>query len=124
LSTCCLKKRQVGFHGDFKHIQVFGEKRIELLEIIDEAQNSGLSLSRVCKILKLDRRRVQRWRKLKDQDRKPYSRQSKPYNALLDQEKEIVATMVASKEYADASCRELSIKALENHQTYISHVTF
>lgn len=32
--------------------------------------------------------------------------------------------MVAKEKYADASCRLLSTKALEVHNTYISHVTF
>lgn len=83
-----------------------------------------MSLTRICVILKIERKRVQRWQKTTCNLRKPYVRTSKPYNALLEQEKELLVELVAAKEHADASCRELSIKALENHQTYISHVTF
>lgn len=82
-----------------------------------------MPLTRICKILKLERKRVQRWQKCDISDRKAYSRSSKPYNALLEHERNLVAELVASKEYADASCRVLSIKAMEKHQTYISHVT-
>lgn len=92
-----LKKRQIGFSGRFKHIQVFGETRTQLLEIIDVAKRAGLPLTRICLILKIERKRVHRWRKASCNSRKPYFRTSKPYNALLENEQELVAELVASK---------------------------
>lgn len=74
-------------------------------------------------------RRVQRWRKAAGEGRwcrkKPTEpRRHKPYNALTPAERNLVNRMIAAKEYADASCRELSVLAMEDNRVYISHVTF
>lgn len=74
-------------------------------------------------------RRVQRWKAAAKEDRytrktPTISREHKPYNALTPEERQLVHQMIASPEYADASCRELSVLAMEKHNAYISHVTF
>lgn len=51
-------------------------------------------------------------------------RQHKPYNALTPKERDLVHRMIAAEEYADSSCRELSVLAMEKHGMFISHVTF
>lgn len=94
-----------------------------LLECISEAERSGLPLIQICRVLKIDRRRIQRWRNSDSLDRKTTVRTSKPYNAMISEETEILDNLIASKELADASCRVLSIKAMELHETHISHVT-
>jgi transposase InsO family protein len=95
-----------------------------LLDAIKDARNSGMPLTKICEILQVDRKRIQRWNQQDCPYRKKMERKSKPYNALLEQEAQLVEEMVASKELSDASCRVLSIKAIEEHHTHISHVTF
>lgn len=89
----------------------------------------GLRLKKICAILRICERRIQRWKHAARQER--YSRKApegprehKPYNALTPEEWDLVHRMIADAEYADASCRDLSVLAMEKHGTYISHVTF
>jgi len=114
-------------HGDLNNLHIYGEQRKELLAIIDEGISKGLKQHKVCTILKINERRVQRWRKevVTDSfDRKPKESGHIPFNALTPEENNIVTEMIASKDHADDSCRVLSVKAMEEHGIYVSHVTF
>ena len=65
--------------------------------------------------MQIDERRAQRWRKDAASgiyNRKTRASNQKSYNALTPAEDAIVNQMIASKEYADASCRVLSIETL------------
>ena len=46
----------------------------------------------------------------------------RPINALTSEEREAIREAVACAEWADLSCRELSIKILETQERYLSHV--
>jgi putative transposase len=88
-----------------------------------------MTLAKACEILQLDERRIQRWIKLAEEG--CYTRQSAcdakphvPYNALTPEQKAVLEQYLAAKEYADASCRELSIRTLEQEGIYISHVSY
>ncbi|MGI6544663.1 MAG: IS3 family transposase [Limnochordia bacterium] len=94
-----------------------------------EACDQGMTLAKACEILQLDERRIQRWIKLAEEG--CYTRQSAcdakphvPYNALTPEQKAVLEQYLAAKEYADASCRELSIRTLEQEGIYISHVSY
>lgn len=82
----------------------------------------------MCSILKINERRIQRWRKeaaFEKFNRKPReSGNHIPFNALTPEENKLVDYLIASKENADDSCRVLSAKAMDEYEVYISHVTF
>lgn len=110
---------------------MYGDTRCAILEIIDYAITEGLSQYKACNVLQIDERRIQRWRKqITSNPDNPHGRQKhqskshKPYNALTPEERDIVSQMIASEEHADASCRLLSIKTMEEHEVYISPVTY
>ena len=82
-------------------------------------------------MLQIDERRIQRWRKqINSNPDNPHGRQKHqskfqtPYNALTPEERGIASEMIASEKYADASCRLLSIKTMEEYGVYISPVTY
>lgn len=99
------------------------------MKAIDEACEQGLTLAKACEIIQISERRIYRWRNLAAANR--YSRkqpdrprQHKPYNALTPTERKLVDQYIAAKEFADVSCRDLSMAVLERENVYISHVTF
>lgn len=97
------------------------------MALIDEGREAGLSQTQICELLQISERRIQRWRLLAQESRlarKSVSRTTKPYNALTPAENEIVDRMLASREFADASCRVLSIETMKQTGYYISHVTY
>lgn len=83
-----------------------------------------MPLVKICRLLQICRKRIQRWQNSETLDRKQSERKNRPYNALTPDELELVQKMIGDKRYADDSCRVLSIKALEEFGIYISHVTF
>ncbi|MDD4753078.1 MAG: IS3 family transposase [Desulfitobacteriaceae bacterium] len=96
-----------------------------LLELVDEGLKGGLKQKRICELLQISERRIQRWRHQEGQlNRRPAAKTAKPYNALTPLENKIVNGMLSSRELADASCRVLSVKTMERTGYYISPVTF
>jgi putative transposase len=99
-----------------------------VIALIDEGIAGGITQSKACKVIGIDERRIQRWRKQAEEGR--YMRKPGtglghiPFNALTKEENELVLSMIASREHADDSARVLSIKAMEEHGIYVSHVTF
>ena len=90
--------------------------------MIEEAQGRGLTQRRACAALGWQVRTVQLWRKgPKERGRGGNPR---PHNALTDEEKAVRASLVARRELADATCRDLSFYALEKENTYISSWSF
>jgi len=96
------------------------------MELLEDAIGQGLTARAACAALGLSERRWRVWRqraRLGDFDRHPVPAHVRPYNALTPQERELIGTAVGCAEWADASCRELSVKILERHQVYVSHVS-
>lgn len=96
------------------------------MALLSDAIAQGLSVRAACAVLGLSERRWREWQaraRQGDFDRHPAPAHVRPYNAVTPQERELMRAAVASAEWADASCRELSVKILERHGVYISHVS-
>ena len=96
-----------------------------MIMAIEQAIAVGLAARAACAAVELSERRFRRWRvRAREGD---YTRHRKPadvrpINALTPEEHEAIREAVACAEWADLSCRELSIKILETQELYISHV--
>lgn len=85
----------------------------------------GLTEQKACDATGLSLRRFQDWRqraRLGEFERRQKSPLIRPFNALTPAEKEAIERAVTCAEWADLSCRELSIKIMERDGFYISHV--
>ena len=103
-----------------------------ILDLITEAQTSGLTLERACEVFDLAPRTIQRWRApapilAVDADvpmTTTVEGRARPYNALTVSEAAAVVALIRSPRHADASCRELALALLESPESRsISHVT-
>jgi len=92
---------------------------------MEEAIASGMTMREVCAVVGLSERRFREWRIRAckgDISRHPKPENTKPYNALTPEEEAAIERAVACAEWADLSCRELSVKIMERDDFYISHV--
>jgi len=55
-------------------------------------------------------------------ERRRKSPEVRPHNALLQQEKVLIEEAVRRSDWADLSCREISIRLMEEERVYVSHV--
>jgi transposase InsO family protein len=95
------------------------------MEIIGKARENGLTVDRACAVVGLKPRRFRHWRRLAeggDYNRRRKSAEVRPYNALMSAEKDAIAEAVARSAWADLSCRELSVRLMEEKGVYVSHV--
>lgn len=86
---------------------------------------AGLTQHAVATIVELDARRFRRWReraRAGDFDRHPKPATVQPFNALTPAERAAIERAVKCAEWADLSCRELSVKMMETDSLYVSHV--
>jgi transposase InsO family protein len=93
--------------------------------ILEEAIQNGLTIQRVCAVAELDERRFRRWRDLAQAgmyDRRRKDPSVRPYNALRSQEKALIQEAVVRSDWADLSCREISIRLMEEKGVYVSPV--
>lgn len=96
------------------------------MALFEAAIAEGLTAKAACAVLGLSERRWRVWRNRAvsgDFERHPKPASVRPYNALTAPEQGLLAEAVASAAWADASCRELSVRILERHGVYISHVS-
>ena len=92
------------------------------MNAVEEAHRDGLSYEQVAVKLGMNRRRLERWKQEKETG-EPKVRIVKPYNAMTAEEKEAVKNMVANEKHADESTRGLSVRLMEEHGMYVSHVS-
>ena len=90
------------------------EQKVDILSMTENAKDKGISITRTCALLKIERRRVVRWlRKEKNgqclENMKPGSRY--PVHRLLPAERTAVLYMAKKEEYADLSHRILAVTA-------------
>lgn len=93
--------------------------------IMKEAIRNGMKKKRVYTVVGISERRFREWNQRAasgDVDRHKKSDDVRPYNALTPEEHRIIKESVEYSEWADLSCRELSVKIMERHMVYISHV--
>ena len=99
------------------------EQKVDILSMTEGAKNRGISVTRTCALLMIERRRVVRWRrKEKDghslENVKPGQRY--PSHKLLPQEKAAVVQMARKEEYADLSHRILAVTAWDLSVFFVS----
>jgi putative transposase len=109
--------------GEIKNEWISQQTKVEILEVIDTAKAAGISITRTCTLLMIDRRRVTRWQmKMKNGDSidnlKPGPRE--PVNRLLPVEREAVLAMAIRTEYADMSHRILAVTAWDLNIFFVS----
>lgn len=95
------------------------------MAIMEDAIAAGLTTEAVCATVEVSVRRFRRWRvraRQGDVMRHPKPSTVQPANALTPQEAAAIRAAVACAEWADLSCRELSIKIMEREGLYVSHV--
>lgn len=95
----------------------------EILDVMDEAKDKGISNRRSCELLMINRRRVVRWKEWQKDghglsNRKPGPRY--PVHALLPAEKQQVVVMARREEYADLSHRILAVTGWEQGRCLVS----
>ena len=111
--------------GSLERIHVHGERRQTVMAVMEDALAAGLTTQAVCATVGVSERRFRRWRaraRQGDLTRHPKPATAQPANALTPQEAAVIREAVACAEWADVSCRELSIKIMEREGLYVSHV--
>ncbi len=87
-----------------------------MIMAIEEAIAAGLTARAACAAVELSERRFRRWRARAhagDDTRHRKPPEVRPINALIPEEHDAIRAAVAKAEWADLSCRELSIKILD-----------
>lgn len=92
------------------------------MNAVAEAQATGMSQTKAAQALGLSVRTLERWQQTPKSPRRRGN--SRPWNALLPEERALVAEVVARRDCADLSCRGLSFWVLEHSDRYISPVAF
>jgi putative transposase len=109
--------------GEIKGQWLSQEHKVDILAIIDEARDAGISITRTCTFLMIGRRRITRWRWKRENGHsldnlKPGSQE--PVNRLLPTERMAVLEMAKKEEYADLSHRILSVTAWDLNIFFVS----
>ena len=91
--------------------------------MIDRAKQKGFSISRVCTLLMISRRRIVRWRNKSKraeslENLKPGSR--KPLHKLLPMERDAVLHMAKEEKYADLGHRILAVAGWDLGRFFVS----
>jgi transposase InsO family protein len=110
--------------GEIRDKWISQEVKVEILEVIDNAKDGGIPITRTCTLLMIDRRRVTRWRLKRDNGSSLDNMKPGPIeavNRLLPVERESVLIMAMKEEYADMSHRVLTVTAWDLD---IFHVSF
>jgi putative transposase len=109
--------------GEIKNEWINQQIKVEMLEVVADAKAAGISITRTCRLLMIDRRRITRWRMKMEKGQsldnlKPGPRE--PLNKLLPVERESVLKMAIKEEYADMSHRVLTATAWDLNIFYVS----
>jgi len=109
--------------GEIKDQWLSREQKVNILAVIDEAQDAGMSIKRTCTLLMINRRRVTRWRWKRENGHslnnlKPGPQE--PVNRLLPAERAAVLEMAKKEEYADLSHRILAVTAWDLNIFFVS----
>ena len=109
--------------GEIKGQWLEEEQKLEILAIVAQAKQEGLTISRTSLFWRINRRRVFRWRTKKDSGQslknlKPGPRS--PAHRLLPEEVGAVLQMAVKEEYADLSHRTLAVTAWDLKVFFVS----
>ena len=99
------------------------EQKVDILSMTERAKNREVSITRTCALLRIERRRVVRWRRRQRngqslENLKPGPRY--PSHKLLHDEKTAVLQMAKKEEYADLSHRILAVTAWNLDMFFVS----
>ncbi len=105
---------------------IAAERKQQILEAIDSANAQGVTVSRICIVLMINRRRVVRWQKKRRQgvglaDDTPGPNQ--PLHALLPEERQQILTAARHEDFADMSHRILTVTAWDKQMFFVSFTT-
>lgn len=94
-----------------------------MVAMIESAKEKGIPITQTCAMLRIGRRRIDRWRKRWKEEadlcnRKPGPRS--PVHTLLSPEKEAVLEMARKEEYADLAHRILTVTAWDMGLFFVS----
>jgi putative transposase len=99
------------------------QQKLDILLMIDEAKEKGIALRRSCALLRINLRRVKRWRKRRKEHEglsnlKPGPK--RPLHTLLPMERTAVLEMAKREEYADLGHRILTVMAWDLEVCFLS----
>jgi len=109
--------------GEIKSRWLSQQHKVNILSTIDEAKDAGISITRTCTLLLINRRRVTRWRWKRESGHsldnlKPGPQE--PINRLLPTERAAVLEMAKKEEYGDLSHRILAVTAWDLNIFFVS----
>jgi putative transposase len=99
------------------------EQKVDILSMTEQAKERGISITRICALWQIERRRVVRWRRKQNnaeslENRKPGPRY--PLHRLLPAERTAVLDMAKEEQYADLSHRILAATAWNVERVFVS----
>jgi putative transposase len=99
------------------------EQKVDILSMTEQAKERGVSITRICALWQIERRRVVRWRRKQNnaeslENRKPGPRY--PLHRLLPAERTAVLDMAKEEQYADLSHRILAATAWNVERVFVS----
>ncbi len=108
------KKNEWGFVGTIEGRWIEAGRKEEILIMMEWAKEKGISVTRICALLMISRKRIVRWRKRWKSNE--YLHNGKPgpkhpIHRLLPEEKRAVLDMAKREEYSDLSHRTLAVTA-------------
>jgi len=109
--------------GEIKGKWLTEAQKLDILDIIEWGKGLGISATRSCEMLRINRRRVVRWERERREGNSLHNRKPgafNPIHRLLPEEKEAVLQMAGKEEYADLSHRILAVTAWENEDFFVS----
>jgi putative transposase len=109
--------------GEIKGQWLSLEQKMSILAVIDDAKSAGISVTRTCTLLMISRRRVTRWRGIRENGNSLDNLKPgplKPVNKLLPMERAAVLEMAKKEEYADLSHRILAVTAWDLNIFFVS----
>lgn len=109
--------------GEIKGQWLEEKQKVEILAMIERAKNKGVSMTRVCALLMISRRRVVRWRRKWNRVKSLGNLKPgpiEPLHKLLPVERESVLQMATKEEYADLGHRILAVTAWDLGLFFVS----
>jgi putative transposase len=109
--------------GEITGQWVSEQHKVDILAVIYDAKNAGISVTRTCTLLMISRRRVTRWRGKRESGNSLDNLKPgplKPVNKLLPMERAAVLEMARKEEYADLSHRILTVTAWDLNIFFVS----
>lgn len=102
------------------------QQKTEILELIETANDQGVSVLRSCTILAINRRRIVRWQSREREGLSLDNAKPGPCQALhrlLPTERQLVVELAKKEEYVDLSHRILTVTAWEQNLFFVSFST-